>query len=397
MIFYGRVTDAEKILLETGLSPALLALAYLMHGKTKEAEEAWKASEQSNQEAIEQQAYEEAAKLKADVAASGTIGASLGAAQGYIVQKQAEQEAQAAAKRREMEAQRVEQKEEQIESLSMPPAPSSPQPDGYDAVEALRASNATANSQASAPQPQQSIWGSITNFFQQKIVQPVQTTWDNYVYRPIIQPAATWIQKNIVQPVQNAWDNYVYKPIIQPVTTWAQENIVQPVQKTWSKLTNAVTPAYQQLTKPGTSAESSRSDTVAQSRPLITPGLQRAVLTGGALLLLASAGGCPRTPSATATPTTAATSTTAPTATLLSPTATQNPASLWMQLAGSSSLEPADLHSNYTGLAHLDGWIQSNQQWLTAHGYRTDPAYWQNYPNQPIWDAANHYNLPPCF
>ena len=99
MIFYGQVTDAERILLEAKSSPALLALAYTIHNKTEEAEKAWLASDQNNQDAIEQQAYEEAAKLKADVAASGTIGASLGAAQGYIVQKRAEQEAQAAAKR----------------------------------------------------------------------------------------------------------------------------------------------------------------------------------------------------------------------------------------------------------------------------------------------------------
>jgi hypothetical protein len=117
MIFYGQVTDAERILLEAKSSPALLALAYTIHNKTEEAEKAWLASDQNNQDAIEQQAYEEAAKLKADVAASGTIGASLGAAQGYIVQKQAEQEAQAAAKRQQLEAQRAEQKEEQIEAL----------------------------------------------------------------------------------------------------------------------------------------------------------------------------------------------------------------------------------------------------------------------------------------
>ncbi|MCL4527873.1 MAG: hypothetical protein M1282_00475 [Chloroflexi bacterium] len=131
---------------------------------------------------------EDAAKLKADVAKSGTIGASLGAAQGYIVQKQAEQEAQAAAKRQQMEAQRAEKKEALLE----PPAPSMqvpPQADGYEAVEALRASRA-ANSQASAStSPWQSAWSAITttaqrmqdgvsNFAQEKAIQPIQTSWN---------------------------------------------------------------------------------------------------------------------------------------------------------------------------------------------------------------------------
>ena len=95
---------------------------------------------------------EEVAKLKDDVAKSGTIGASLGTAQGYIVQKKAEQEAQAAAKRQQMEEQRAEKKEALLSSpaLSMQVPP---QADGYDAVEALRARNAAANSDVSASKP----------------------------------------------------------------------------------------------------------------------------------------------------------------------------------------------------------------------------------------------------
>ncbi len=65
MIFYGQVTDAEKILLETKASQCLLALAYTIHNKTEEAEEAWVTCDRNNQDAIEQQAYEEMMMIRA--------------------------------------------------------------------------------------------------------------------------------------------------------------------------------------------------------------------------------------------------------------------------------------------------------------------------------------------
>jgi hypothetical protein len=55
-----------------------------------------------------------------------------------------------------------------------------------------------------------------------------------------------------------------------------------------------------------------------------------------------------------------------------------------------------NLNSNYSGLEHLNGWIQQNQAWLIANGYPTDAQYWQNYYNQQIIETANKYGISPA-
>jgi hypothetical protein len=121
-----------------------------------------------------------------------------------------------------------------------------------------------------------------------------------------------------------------------------------------------------------------------------------------AMLMILSA--CGPAPTTSLAPNTTATTEwpCTPTATLVpdvtsnwNVTITGEPSDSWTQSAGIVTIE--DLASNYTGLAHLDGWIQANNTWLINNGYSTSLYYWQNYPNQFIFDAATNYQLPPLF
>ncbi|MCL4527875.1 MAG: peptidoglycan DD-metalloendopeptidase family protein [Chloroflexi bacterium] len=202
---------------------------------------------------------EEAAKLKADVAASGTIGASLGAAQGYIVQKQAEQEAQAAAKRKELEAQRAEKKEAMLE----PPTQPTRQASGCDEVEALRASNAAANSQASNSQPWwQSAFEAVTTNAQKSTGTAITPVLNMAIQRPNGNPPPTQTSDpdngDLLNWLVSLWNGLFKKSGSQPTPT----PTLNPT---------TVNQALQTLVAPFTKTAQAKSTTAPISQPTFTP------------------------------------------------------------------------------------------------------------------------------
>jgi hypothetical protein len=53
-----------------------------------------------------------------------------------------------------------------------------------------------------------------------------------------------------------------------------------------------------------------------------------------------------------------------------------------------------NLNTDYSNLSFLNGFLQYNAPYIT----NTDPNYWQNeLPNPLLWNAAEHYGLPPIF
>ncbi|RME57474.1 hypothetical protein D6779_08600, partial [Candidatus Parcubacteria bacterium] len=95
-------------------------------------------------------------------------------------------------------------------------------------------------------------------------------------------------------------------------------------------------------------------------------------------------------------PTGTPTGTPTPSPTFCPQTTTPQPSATPTQTPTGTPSATANLNSNYSGLEHLNGWIQQNQAWLIANGYPTDAQYWQNYYNQQIIEVANKYGISPA-
>lgn len=194
-----------------------------------------------------------------------------------------------------------------------------------------------------------------------QVVEWVQDGW-NYITKQISETIREWVEKT-------DWvREWVTREITVPEIVWETKFIPLPALSLSSILTTDLIRNFVKLLLPLGLASISITMCANPSLPITPTGTPDVQATAACLALTIQAEFSTQTAIAfTPTP--------VPTGT---PSVTDN------------------LNSNYSGLEHLDGWIQQNQAWLIANGYPTDAQYWQNFYNQQIIEIANQYGISPA-
>ena len=193
-----------------------------------------------------------------------------------------------------------------------------------------------------------------------QVVEWVQDGW-NYITKQISETIREWVEKT-------DWvREWVTKEISVPEIVWETKFIPLPALSLSSILTTDLIRNFVKLLLPVGLASISITMCANPSLPITPTGTPDVQATAACLVLTIQAEFSTQTALAfTPTPI---------------PTGT--------------AIVTDNLNSNYSGLEHLNGWIQQNQAWLIANGYPTDTQYWQNYYNQQIIEIANKYGISP--
>lgn len=234
--------------------------------------------------------------------------------------------------------------------------------------------------------------GKVIGFIWKTVVKPV-IRWITEAIRTL----RTWIEnvvRWIVEKIQDGW-NYITRPISETVrewvekTDWVRDWVTKEItvwETVWEKKFYAFPiPLGGGGGKVAVPSQRTWSSVLAKAGLTVTLGTLAVTLQQ-----------CPASPTPPCTPT--------PNVAMTNAVGTQF-ANLMTQTAMAFTPTPIstatpsvtnNLNSNYSGLEHLNGWIQQNQAWLIANGYPTDAQYWQNYYNQQIIETANKYGISPA-
>ena len=231
------------------------------------------------------------------------------------------------------------------------------------------------------------LFGKFLGFIWKTFIKPV-VRWVTEAIRTL----RTWVEtivRTIVEKIQDGW-NYITRQVSETIREWVEKT---EWVRTW--VTREITvPEIVWETKfiplHSLSLSSILTTDLIRNLAKLLPTLGLAAIS----ITMCANPSLPTTP--TATPDIQATAACLA-LTLQAEIATQTALALPPTPVPTGTPPATDnLNSNYSGLEHLNGWIQQNQAWLIANGYPTDAQYWQNYYNQQIIEIANKYGISPA-
>lgn len=227
--------------------------------------------------------------------------------------------------------------------------------------------------------------GKVIGFIWKTFVKPV-IRWITEAIRTL----RTWVEnvvRWIVEKIQDGW-NYITRTISETIrewvekTDWVRDWVTKEITVWETEWEMKIIPL------PSLNLSSVLTTDLIRNLAKLLPTVGLAALS----ITMCANPSLPTTP--TATPDFQATQIACMAQTMVAGTQT---AMAIMPTPMPTAMPPVtnDLNSNYSGLEHLNGWIQQNQAWLIANGYPTDAQYWQNYYNQQIIETANKYGISP--